>query len=89
MVKHLNIFIYGRVQGVFFRHFSKREALKLNIKGFVKNLTDGSLYLEAEGEEKNLDKFVKWCQKGPKFSKVQQIKTTESPNKNFNKFEIV
>ena len=89
MVKHLNIIIFGRVQGVFFRHFSKKEAQKLNIKGLVKNLPDSSLYIEAEGEEKNLDKFVKWCQKGPKFSKVQQIKTTGCPNKNFNKFEIV
>lgn len=89
MVKHLNIIITGRVQGVFFRHFSRREAQKLSIKGFVKNLPDGSLYIEAEGEEKNLDKFVKWCQKGPSFAKVEQIKTTESPNKNFNKFEII
>ena len=89
MVKHLNIFIYGRVQGVFFRHFSQREAQKLGIKGSVKNLADGSLYIEAEGEEKDLEKFKKWCQKGPRFAKVQNLKTSESPIKNFNKFEII
>lgn len=88
MVKHLNIIIFGRVQGVFFRHFSKVEAQKLEIKGLVKNLPDGSLYLEAEGEEKNLEKFTKWCRKGPSFAKVEQIKVSETPPKNFNKFEI-
>lgn len=89
MVKHLNIIITGRVQGVFFRHFSEREAQKLKIFGLVKNLPDGSLYIEAEGEEKNLEKFVKWCKKGPKFAKVKQIKVNGSPNKNFHKFEII
>lgn len=89
MVKHLNITITGRVQGVFFRHFSEREAQKLGIKGLVKNLPEGSLYIEAEGEEKNLEKFTKWCQKGPKFAKVEQIKVAESPNKNFHKFQII
>lgn len=88
MVKHLNIIIFGRVQGVFFRHFSKVEARKLKIQGLVKNLPDGSLYLEVEGEEKNLEKFTKWCRKGPAFAKVEQIKVSEAPPKNFNKFEI-
>ncbi len=89
MVKHLNITITGRVQGVFFRHFSQREAQKLGIKGLVKNLPEGSLYIEAEGEEKNLEKFVKWCKKGPTFAKVEQIKVTKNLNKNFNKFSII
>ncbi|MDO8570101.1 MAG: acylphosphatase [Candidatus Daviesbacteria bacterium] len=89
MVKHLNIIITGRVQGVFFRHFSEREAQKLDIKGLVKNLPDGSLYIEAEGEKENLDKFTKWCKKGPKFAKIEQIKTSETPIKNYNKFSII
>lgn len=89
MVKHLNITITGKVQGVFFRHFSGREARKLDIKGLVKNLPDRSLYIEAEGEKENLDKFTKWCKKGPRFAKIEQIKTSESPIKNYNKFSII
>lgn len=89
LLKHINIIITGRVQGVFFRHFSQREAQKLWIKGLVKNLPDGSLYIEAEGEEKNLEKFTEWCRKGPRFAQVEQIKTSESPLKNYNKFSII
>lgn len=85
---HINIKIYGLVQGVFFRAGAKDKADTLNIKGFIKNMPDGSVYIEAEGRKNNLDEFLSWCKKGPDLSKVERIKTSEGPLKNFNSFEV-
>ena len=73
MIKHLNIKIYGQVQGVFFRVNARKEAEKLGIKIDARNEPDGTVYIEAEGEEKDLDKLIKWCQKGPALAKVEKI----------------
>ena len=51
---HINIHITGRVQGVNFRTYTKEKAEELGILGFVRNETDGSVYLEAEGDRKSV-----------------------------------
>lgn len=66
-------FIYGRVQGVGFRYFTWKEAEKLGIKGWVKNRTDGSVEVVAQGDEKQLDDFSRWLQVGPRTAKVERI----------------
>lgn len=86
MEKHLNIKIIGQVQGVFFRTSTKEEADKLNIKGFVRNEPDNTVYIEAEGEKESLDKFIKWCKNGPDGAEVEEVETTEGPLKNFSDF---
>lgn len=63
MKKHFNIVIFGRVQGIFFRATAKEQADKLNITGFARNEEDGSVYIEVEGAEEKLDKFLGWCHK--------------------------
>lgn len=88
MIKHLNIKILGRVQGVFFRRFIKEIALKTNIKGFVKNMSDKSVYIEAEGKKKDLNSFVKECKKGNAWSKVKGVEITEEDVKFFEGFVI-
>lgn len=87
MVKHLNIKISGFVQGIFYRATVKEEAEKLNITGFARNESDGSVYIEAEGEEKNLDEFVAWCHKGPPLAKVEKVTTEKDSLKNFPSFD--
>ncbi|MCL5784025.1 MAG: acylphosphatase [Patescibacteria group bacterium] len=87
-MKHLNITIYGLVQGVFFRASAKAEADKLEIKGFTKNLPDGSVYIEAEGEKEKLDEFVKWCKAGPSMAQVKKVEVFEDSLKNFSQFGI-
>jgi acylphosphatase len=73
MQKFIIIKIYGLVQGVFFRQTAQKIANKLQIKGLAKNELDGSLYIEAEGEEQNLEKFLDWCKRGPPLAKVRKI----------------
>jgi acylphosphatase len=90
MPKHLNIKIYGRVQGVFFRHSAKQKAEELNIKGFAKNEPDGTVYIEAEGEEENLKKFLDWCYQGPPMASVKKVEFEFSSEiKNFSEFVIL
>jgi acylphosphatase len=70
MKKHFNIKIAGRVQGVFFRASTKSKAEEFSIAGFVQNEPDGSVYIEAEGEEEKLDQFITWCKRGPELAEV-------------------
>lgn len=83
MKKHLNIKIYGRVQGVFFRISAKEKAESLGIVGFARNEPDGSVYIETEGQEDDLEEFIKWCQKGPEAAHVEKVETYKGPLKNF------
>ncbi len=88
MLKRLKIDVFGRVQGVSYRFSARTMARYLGIKGYVKNRTDGSVYIEAEGEETRLGEFVRWCRKGPEFSRVEKIDTSEIPVCNDSVFDI-
>lgn len=88
MIKHINIIIYGQVQGIFFRASAKEQADKLGIVGFAQNQPDGSVYIEAEGEKRNLNEFLKWCYQGPPMAQVEKVIVTEGQLKNFTQFEI-
>jgi len=72
-LKHVNIIIRGKVQGVWFRKFTKDRADKLAICGFVKNLKDGCVFVYACGEESNLNEFINWCHTGPILAKVTEV----------------
>ena len=86
---HLNIKIFGKVQGVFFRETAKVKANTLEITGFIKNEPDGSVYIEAEGEDRAIDEFVKWCKIGPQTAKVEGVETELADYKNFREFLIL
>lgn len=86
MERHVNIKIHGMVQGVFFRYSAKEQADTLGITGFARNENGGTVYIETEGEEKQLEKFLEWCKKGPPYAKVEKLDVTEGELKNFPKF---
>jgi acylphosphatase len=89
MKLHKNFQVIGKVQGVGFRFSCMEAAYKHNIKGFVTNRRDGSVYVEAEGEEDNLDKFILWLKKGPVWAKVNQVLEETGSLKDYPSFEIV
>ncbi|WP_020530170.1 acylphosphatase [Flexithrix dorotheae] len=89
MVIHIGIKVEGKVQGVFYRATTQKKANALGIKGTVKNQEDGSVYIEAEGEETILNEFVEWCKKGPLLAKVASVQTEKKELQNYNSFEIV
>ncbi|MBR6232120.1 MAG: acylphosphatase [Alphaproteobacteria bacterium] len=76
-MKHFTV--SGRVQGVGFRAWAQRHAEKLNLSGWVRNLSDGRVEIMAEGLETNELAFWQECQKGPLFGKVIEIKWVNVP----------
>ncbi|MCK5889351.1 MAG: acylphosphatase [Methylococcales bacterium] len=88
-MKTLHLIISGRVQGVYFRAFTQKQAIKRDITGFVCNKNDGSVEVLAQANEAILDDFIKACYKGSILSKVDHItvKTRATPEV-FSLFEI-
>jgi acylphosphatase len=87
-IKCLSIKFYGKVQNVGFRYFVYRLAAELGVKGFVKNLPDGSVYAEVEADENTIDVFVNHCNLGPSHAYVSNIQVNEIPSQNFTNFTI-
>ena len=89
MEKQVSLRIYGRVQMVMFRDFVQRKARKLGLKGWVRNHTNGTVEVVAEGEENNLKKIIKLCYNGPILAKVQKVEIEwEKKSGQFDKLEI-
>lgn len=84
----LSIRVHGRVQGIFFREGAKIEAERLGIKGFAKNDPDGTVYIEAEGEEKALKEFLDWCQHGSQGAEVGKVESDAIAPQNFKEFSV-
>lgn len=89
MISHYKINISGRVQGVGFRFETRQMARIHGIKGFVKNMNDGRVYIEAEGNELQMKEFLTWCRKGPTHSRVDEVSTEMGEIKGFEFFDIV
>jgi len=67
------VFVKGKVQGVWFRKFTKVRADALKLTGFARNEYDGSVYIEVEGEEEQLAEFIEWLYRGSPLSKVHSV----------------
>ncbi len=71
--------IYGRVQGVYFRAFTARQAEKLDLSGYVCNLPGGkAVETQAEGERNKLEKLIDCLKVGPPGAKVERVETNWS-----------
>lgn len=82
-------FIYGRVQGVGFRYFTWKEACRLGIKGTVRNRTDGSVEVIAQGDEEQLNAFEQWLNIGPRTAKVERVIVNEHREIDAEDFSII
>jgi acylphosphatase len=80
--------VTGRVQGVGFRWSAVTEAQKHDITGYIKNLYDGSVYIDAEGSVEQLNAFIEWCRKGPGLSFVESVTTVPLPPVNYKDFRV-
>jgi acylphosphatase len=72
----LSLRVFGRVQGVGFRFFIEREAKGLGLSGWVRNMPDGSVEVEAEGERARLEALVGRAREGPPLSRVTRVDET-------------
>lgn len=69
----LHAFIYGRVQGVFFRSFVVGKARELGLNGYVRNVADGSVEVKGEGKRQDLEKLVGFLREGPSHARVVKV----------------
>ncbi|WP_214760108.1 acylphosphatase [Exiguobacterium sp. s129] len=86
VAKHL--IVSGRVQGVGFRYFSQESARQYGIKGWVRNLNDGTVELHVEGTSEDIESFQKALKDGNRFVGVERIDEAKTDDQGFRKFEI-
>lgn len=72
-MKRVTVRVTGLVQGVSFRYYTRREARRLDLTGWVRNETDGSVRVVAEGEEDSLRDLLRFLGKGPPAARVRNI----------------
>ena len=82
--------ILGNVQGVSFRGFAKRHAEQLGLKGYVKNVHDGTVEVVAEGNRDRLEILIETLRSGSDRSRVDNIEIEWSPFRGiFKKFDVI
>jgi acylphosphatase len=74
----VHLLISGFVQGVAFRATTIDEARRLRVSGWVRNLPDGRVEAEAEGERPALEALVQFCRRGPPAARVDAVEVTWS-----------
>ncbi len=72
-MKRLEATVYGRVQGVSFRYYTRREALRLGLTGWVANQWDGTVRVVAEGAETALQELLAFLHRGPRAAHVTRV----------------
>ncbi|MBU1248165.1 MAG: acylphosphatase [Proteobacteria bacterium] len=88
-MRELHAIIHGKVQGVFFRAWTRDTAQALGLCGWVRNLPDGSVETVAQGEETTLKRFERSLHQGPPLSRVIEVQSTlRDPVETGLRFEI-
>ncbi len=89
MKSRIHVFLSGRVQGVFFRDFTRRWAQSLGLTGWVRNVFDGRVEVVAEGEEEKLKTLLEKLREGPPLARVEKVEVSwEDYKAEFNDFTI-
>lgn len=83
------VVVRGRVQGVWFRDSMRREAERLGVSGWVRNLADGSVEAALEGSSDAVDALTRWCDRGSEGARVLRVETNDEPLEGLAGFRIV
>ncbi|MGK7953280.1 MAG: acylphosphatase [Xenococcaceae cyanobacterium] len=73
-MKQVKLTVSGKVQGVFFRHYTRQQALKLGLRGYVKNLVNGDVEIVAQGDPPQVDRLIEWAKSGSPAAEVNNLK---------------
>ncbi len=74
MTTRADLYITGRVQGVFYRASAQQEAMRLGLVGEIRNLPDGNVEAVVEGLKDRIDEFIEWCKEGPPAAQVENVR---------------
>jgi acylphosphatase len=81
--------VRGRVQGVGFRYFVQKKAAEQHIKGWVKNMPDGSVLVMARGNEPQMNTFIGYLEAGPSMARVEKLIKSRMPElESFANFKV-
>jgi acylphosphatase len=86
IARHLSI--TGRVQGVFFRAWSREQADELGVTGWIRNRPDGHVEAHIEGEDAAVDEMIERLRHGPPAADVENIRTWDADVCDFDGFEV-
>lgn len=86
-MRTIQIRIFGRVQGVFFRESMRQRALALGITGWVRNRTDGSVEALIQGNSDAVARMREWALRGPPAARVDRIEETPGSGEAYETFE--
>ncbi|GAA4330918.1 acylphosphatase [Mucilaginibacter gynuensis] len=89
MIKHIDITVKGKVQGVYFRATTKAVADQLGVRGYVKNQPEGDVFIAAEADAPTLEMFLEWCNEGPEDAEVSSVESHDGELKNYRNFEVM
>ena len=73
------VLITGRVQGVFYRAYTRDQARMRGLTGWVRNLPDGRVYAVFEGDREKVESMLAWCRQGPQYAAVDGVETEWLP----------
>ena len=82
------VVVRGRVQGVFFRSSTKKQARAVGVEGWIRNRPDGSVEAVFEGAPEAVEALVAWCRQGPRSARVDDVQVSQEPAAGLKGFEI-
>ena len=85
----VRILVSGKVQGVYFRKSTQERAQALGLSGLVKNLPDGRVLIEAEGDMFQIEALEHWAQEGPEMAEVENISSEAMTHQGTQGFAIL
>ena len=86
----VHISVYGEVQGTGFRTWTKEQADNLNLSGWTRKASDGSIEIFSQGEEEKINDFVSICWDGPNMAFIDEVLVKDTnPDDSFSVFEIL
>ncbi len=89
MSKRAHLTISGKVQGVFFRDFTQKSARDLELEGWVRNASDGTVEAVLQGSEDSVKSMISRLKQGPSSADVKDIQVNwESPKTDLEGFEV-
>lgn len=81
--------IHGRVQGVSFRYYARQQAMQLQLAGWIRNASNGTVEAEVEGDREAVRQFVEWAHEGPGMARVERVEVTPREPQGERAFHVV
>lgn len=89
-MQKVSALFHGKVQGVFFRANCRDKARSLGVSGWVRNRSDGTVEMEAEGNENDLQELLDWCKTSQPHARVDRVELNWSTGKpEYREFRII